>query len=69
MSLNINTPILETLGTKAQRELFIVTDEIRNTLEHFGKVLAQQNEDSSNRICQLEAYLTVTLDEFKHFIH
>ena len=69
MSLNINTPILETLGTKSQRELFIVTDEIRNTLEHFGKVLAQQNEDSSNRICQLEAYLAVTLDEFKHFIH
>ena len=31
-----------------------------------GKKIEQQNEDSSNRISQLEACLTATLDEFKH---
>ena len=29
----------------------------------------QQKEDSSNRISQLEACLTETLDEFEHYIH
>ena len=40
-----------------------------NTLEHFGKKLYQQNEDSSNRISKLEACLTATLDDFEHYIH
>ena len=40
-----------------------------NTLEHFGKKLEQQKEDSSNRINQLEACLTATLDEFERYIH
>ena len=40
-----------------------------NTLEHFGKKLEQQKEDNSNRISQLEACLTATLDEFEHYIH
>ena len=39
-----------------------------NTLEHLGKRLEQQKEDSSNIITQLEACLTETLDEFKHYI-
>ena len=55
MSLNSNTPTLETKETKTQIELFIVIDEMTNTLEHFGK--------------KLEAYLTETLDEFEHYIH
>ena len=69
MSLNANTPTLETKETKTQRELFIITDEMTNTLEHFGKKLEQQKEDSPNRITQLEACLTATLDEFEHYIH
>ena len=40
-----------------------------NTLEHFGKKIEQENEDSSNRISQLEACLTATLNEFEHYIH
>ena len=40
-----------------------------NTLDHFGKKLEQQKEDSSNRIIQLEACLTTILDEFEHYIH
>ena len=40
-----------------------------NTLEHFGKKIEQENEDSSNRISQLEACLTATLNEFEHCIH
>ena len=51
------------------RELFIVIDEMTNTLEHFGKKLEQQKEASSNRITQMEACLTETLDEFGHYIH
>ena len=47
--------------TKTERKLFIVTDEMANTLEHFGKKLERQKEDSSNRISQLKACLTVTL--------
>ena len=40
-----------------------------NTLEHFGKKLEQQKEDSSNRITLLETCLTATLDESEHYIH
>ena len=69
MSLNANTPTLETKETKTQREVFIVIDEMPNTLEHFGKKLEQQKEDSSNRITQLEACVTATLGEFEHYIH
>ena len=69
MSLNANTPTLETKETKSQRELFIVIHEMTNTVEHFGKKLEQQKEDSSNRISQLEACLTETLDDFEHYIH
>ena len=50
VSLNAYTPTLETKETKTQRELFIVVDEMTNTLEHFGKKSEQQKEDSSNRI-------------------
>ena len=69
MSLNANTPTLEKKEMKIQRELFIVIDEMTNILEHFGKKLEQQKEDSSNRITQLEACLTATLDEFEYYIH
>ena len=69
MPLNGNSPILETKETKLLRELHIVINEMTNTLEHFGKKIEQQNEDSSNRISQLEACLTATLDEFEHYIH
>ena len=37
MSLNANTPTLGTKETKTQRELYIVINEMTNTLEHFGK--------------------------------
>ena len=40
-----------------------------NALEHFGKKLEYQKEDSSNRVTQLEACLTATLDKFEHYIH
>ena len=69
MSLNTNMPTLETKETKTQRELRIIINGMKNALEHFGKKIEQQNEDSSNRISQLEACLTATLDEFKHYIH
>ena len=69
MPVNANTLTLETKETKTQRELYVVINEMTNTLEHFGKKIEQQNEDSSNRISQLEACLTATLDEFKHYIH
>ena len=67
MLLNASTPTLETKETITQRELHIVIDEMANTLEHFGKKIEQQNEYSSNRISQLEASLTATLDEFQHY--
>ena len=60
---------METKKTTTQRELYIVINEMTNTLKHFGKKTEQQNEDSSNRISQLKAYLTATLDEFEHYIH
>ena len=69
MSLNTNMPTLETKETKTQRELGIIINGMKNALEHFGKKIEQQNEDSSNRISQLEACLTATLDEFEHYIH
>ena len=69
MSLNAETPTLETKEMKTQTELFIVIDEMTNTLKHFGKQLEQQNEDSSNRISQLEACLTAIDDEFELYIH
>ena len=37
MTLNPNTPILETKETKTQRELHIVINKITNTWKHFGK--------------------------------
>ena len=37
MSPNANTLTLETKETKSQRELYIVINEMTNTLEHFGK--------------------------------
>ena len=43
MPLNANTPTLETKERKTQRELYIVINEITNTLEHFGKKIEQQN--------------------------
>ena len=69
LSLYANTPTLETKETKTQRELFIVIDDMTNTLEHYEKKLDQQKEDNSNRITKLEACLTATLDEFGHYIH
>ena len=42
--VNANTPTLKTRETKTQRELDIVTDEMTNTLEHFGKKIEKQNE-------------------------
>ena len=48
--LNANTPTLETKETKTQRELYRVIHEMTNTLEHFGKKIEQQKEDSSSRI-------------------
>ena len=69
MSLNADTPTLETRGTKTQRELFIVIEEITNTLGPSGIKLEQQKEDSFNRISQLEACLKTTLDDFEHYIH
>ena len=68
MPLNANTPTLETKETKTVTKT-IVIDEMTNTLVHFGKKLEQQKGDSSNRISQLEACLTATLDEFEHYIH
>ena len=35
--LNANTLILETKNPKTQGELYIVTNKMTNTLEHFGK--------------------------------
>ena len=46
MSLNANTPTMETKETKTQRGLYIVIDEMANTLEYFGKNIEQKNEDS-----------------------
>ena len=37
MPLNANTLILETKKPKTQGELYIVTNEMTNTVEHFGK--------------------------------
>ena len=69
MPLKANVLTLETKETKTQRELHIVINEMTNTLEHFGKKIEQQHKDSSNKISQLEACLTATLDEFEHYIH
>ena len=69
MPLNAITLTLETKDMKTQRKLHIVINGKTNILEHFGKKIEQQNEDSSNRISQLEACLTTTLDEFEHYIH
>ena len=68
MPSNANTPTLETKETKTQKELYIVINEMTNILEHFEKKIEQQKEGSSNRISQLEACFTATLDEFKHYI-
>ena len=69
MPLNAITLTLETKDMKTQRKLHIVINGKTNILEHFGKKIEQQNEDSSNRISQLEGCLTTTLDEFEHYIH
>ena len=69
MPLNAITLTLETKDMKTQRKLHIVINGKTNILEHFGKKIEQQNEDSSNRISQLEACLMTTLDEFEHYIH
>ena len=42
---------------------------MKNVLEHFGKKIEQQNENSCNRISQLEACLTATIYEFERYIH
>ena len=55
--------------TKTQRELFVVVDEMKNILEHLGKKLEQQKEESSNRISQLEACLRTILAKFEQYIH
>ena len=68
MPPNANTPILETKEMKTERELYIVINEMTDTLQHFGKKIEQQNEDSFNRISQLETSLTATLNEFEHCI-
>ena len=68
MLLNATTMTLEMKETNNQKELFIVSDEMTNILEHFGKKLVQQKEDNLNKINQLEAYLTITLDEFEQYI-
>ena len=44
MSLNANTPTLETKETKTQRELYIVIYEMTNTLEYFGKKIEQKTK-------------------------
>lgn len=56
-------------GTNVQKKLYMVIGEIRNTFENFQKKLDQQKEDSLNRIYQLEACLTATLDESEQCIH
>ena len=68
MLLNATTMTLEMKETNNQKELFIVSDEMTNILEHFGKKLVQQKEDNLKKINQLEAYLTITLDEFEQYI-
>ena len=47
-------------------ELSHTNIDLQSTL---GKKIEQQKEDSSNRISQLEACLTTTLDEFEQYIH
>ena len=42
---------------------------MKNILEHFGKKLQKQKEDSSKKISQMEARLMTTLDEFEEYIH
>lgn len=56
-------------GTNVQKKLYMVIGEMRNTFENFQKKLDQQKEDSLNRIYQLEACLTATLDESEQCIH
>ena len=53
---------------KLRKNYCIVVNEMANTLEYSGKKIEQRNKDSSNRITQLEACLTATLDEFEHYI-
>ena len=44
-----------------KRGLFIVIDEMTNILDHFGRKLGQEKENSSNWISKLEDYLTTAL--------
>ena len=67
--LNANTPTFEMKGVKTGKELYTAIDLMTSTLDHFGKKIEQQSEDSSSRIRQLEACLTATLDEFERYIH
>ena len=66
MPLNANKVTLETKEMKTHRELHMVFNEMTNTLEHFGKLIEQQKEDSFNRISQVEACLMAT---FEHYIY
>ena len=66
MPLNANKATLETKEMKTHRELHMVFNEMTNTLEHFGKLIEQQKEDSFNRISQVEACLMAT---FEHYIY
>lgn len=64
-----NKQTLGMKGTNVQKKLYMVIGEITNTFENFQKKLDQQKEDSLNRIYQLEACLTATLDESEQCIH
>ena len=46
--LNANKPTLESKKANIYRELFIVTDDVTNILEHFEKKLEQHKGGSSN---------------------
>ena len=50
MTLNPNTPILETKETKTQRELHIVINKITNTLKHFGKKINNKTKTAPTEL-------------------
>lgn len=52
MLLNTTTPTLEMKEMKIKKWLFLVVDEMTDILEHFGKKLKQQKEDSWNSVNQ-----------------
>ena len=69
MLLNANTLTFEMKEMKSQRKLFLAIDEMKNILDHLRKKLEQQKQHSCNRISQLDACLTISLDEFEQFFH